>query len=284
MKVMLIGAGGQLGSDLVQSLPAESTVPLTHADIEITDVHSIRSAFEQHRPNVVINTAAFHRVDDCETEIEKAFQANAFAVHSLAQASLEFGITLVHFSTDYVFAGEKTEPYLETDLPHPLSVYGTSKLAGECFVSAILQKYFLIRTCGLYGTAGSRSKGGNFLETMLRLAHAGKPLRVVDDQIVTPTSTADLARKVSQLIETEAYGLYHITNHGLCSWFEFAKEIFAIAGIQADLKPTTSDTFNAPARRPRYSVLRNQRLEGLGFDDMPTWQEGLRRYLIGRLS
>lgn len=282
MKVMLIGAGGQLGGDLQKALPAAACVPLLHAEIEIADPASVRQAFEQHRPEVVINTAAFHRVDDCESQAERAFQVNALAVRGLAQACRQFDAALVHFSTDYVFAGEETEPYVETDRPCPLSVYAASKLAGEYLVAATHPKHFVIRTCGLYGIGGSRSKGGNFVETMLRLAAQGKPVRVVSDQVVTPTYTADVARKVTQLIETEAYGLYHVTAQGSCSWFEFARTIFELANVRADLVPTTSEAFGAPARRPRYSVLRNQRLESLGLDDLPDWQDGLRRYLAER--
>ena len=279
---MLIGASGQLGTDLVRTLPPGDTVALTHSELDITDSRSVSAAFERYTPDVVINTAAFHRVDDCETEVERAFQVNAFAVRDLAQQCFRFGAALVHFSTDYVFAGEKREPYVETDRPGPLSVYATSKLSGEYFVSAILKEHFLVRTCGLYGSGGSRSKGGNFVETMLRLAGQGKLLRVVDDQVVAPTSTADLARKISQLIQTDAHGLYHVTNQGSCSWFEFARTIFEFAGIEADLEPTTSEAFNSPAQRPAYSALRNLRLESLGLDDMPPWQDGLRRYLAAR--
>lgn len=282
MKLMLIGAGGQLGTDLVRVLPKETTVPLTHAEIEITDSRSVELAFERHRPDVVINTAAFHRVDDCETRMELAFQVNAFAVRGLAQACRKFGAALVHFSTDYVFAGEKTEPYVETDRPGPLSVYAASKLAGEYLLAAALPRHFVIRSCGLYGPGGSRSKGGSFVDTMLRLAAAGKPVRVVSDQVVTPTYTADLARKVCQLIATEAYGLYHITNKGSCSWLEFACAIFELAGVKANLAPISSEAFGAPARRPAYSVLQNQRLKALGLDDLPAWRDGLQRYLAAR--
>jgi len=282
MKIMLIGADGQLGSDLLRVLPRENTVPLTHAEIEITDPGSVRAAFEQHRPQLVINTAAFHRVDDCESQMERAFQVNAFAVRGLAQACKQFGAVLVHFSTDFVFAGDKREPYVETDRPGPLSVYGASKLAGEHLVAPTLERHFLIRTCGLYGLGGSRSKGGNFAETMLRLAAQGKSIRVVADQTVAPTATADLARKVAELVGTEAFGLYHITNKGSCTWFEFAEAVFELSGVQAELTPTTSQAFGAPARRPAYSVLRHQRLESLGLDDMPMWKESLRRYLAAR--
>lgn len=282
MKIMLIGASGQLGSDLRKVLPAGTLIPLSHADIEITDAGSVRRAFEQHQPAIVINTAAFHRVDDCETQMERAFQVNAFATRGLALECRRFGAALVHFSTDYVFAGEKTEPYAETDRPGPLSVYGASKLAGEYLAASALERHFVIRTCGLYGLGGSRSKGGNFVETMLRMAAQGKPLRVVKDQVVTPTHTADLARKVSQLIQTEAYGLYHITSGGSCSWYEFARTIFELTGVAADLQPVTADAFGAPARRPAYSVLRNQRLEALGLDDVPPWEDGLKRFLTER--
>lgn len=279
MKIILIGAAGQLGTDLMKALPGETTIPLTHADIEVTDSGSIGHAFERHRPDMVINTSAFHRVDDCETEMELAFQVNAFAVRRLAQACSQFGAALVHFSTDYVFAGEKTEPYVEGDRPGPLSVYGASKLAGEHLAAATLPRHFLIRTCGLYGLGGSRSKGGNFVETMLRFARRGKPLRVVDDQVASPTYTADLARKVSQLIATEAYGLYHITSQGSCSWFEFAHAVFELSGVEANLQPISSADFGAPARRPAYSALGSVRLPSLGLDQMPDWRDGLKRYL-----
>jgi dTDP-4-dehydrorhamnose reductase len=263
-------------------LPKETTVLLTHADIEITDFGSVERALKEHRPDVVINTAAFHRVDDCETRLELAFQVNAFAVRGLAQACRQFGARLVHFSTDYVFAGVKTDAYVETDRPGPLSVYGASKLAGEYLVAAALPGHFLIRTCRLYGCGGSRSKGGNFVDTVLRRAATGKPVRVVSDQVATPTYTADLARKVRQLIGTEAYGLYHITNSGSCSWLEFARAIFELVGVKADLVPISSDDFGARARRPRYSVLRNRRLELLGLDDLAPWQEALKRYVAER--
>jgi len=282
MKVMLIGSSGQLGADLSKVLRSETLIPLSHADVEIADAGSVRQAFEQHRPDVVINTAAFHRVDDCETQTEKAFQVNAFAVRSLAQECRRSGAVLVHFSTDYVFAGEKHEPYTETDLPGPLSVYGTSKLTGEYLVASALDRHFVIRTCGLYGLGGSRSKGGNFVETMLRLAAQGKLIRVVKDQVVTPTYTADLARKVSQLIHSKAYGLYHITSGGACSWYEFARTIFESTGVKADLTAVTAEAFGAPARRPAYSVLQNARLKALGSDDLPEWRDGLWRYLAER--
>jgi dTDP-4-dehydrorhamnose reductase len=282
MRVMVIGSSGQLGSELVNALHSETVVALTHGDIDVTDSGSVHRSFELHKPDIVINTAAFHRVDDCESQVEKAFQVNGFAVRNLALACREFKAALVHLSTDFVFGGERREPYIELDRPDPLNVYGASKLAGEYLLATVLPHHFIIRTCGLFGTGGSRSKGGNFVETMLRRAADGKPIRVVNDQVVTPTYTVDLARKICELIRTDNYGLYHISSNGACSWFEFAQSIFELAGVEADLGPTTTEAIGARARRPPYSVLKNFRLERLGMDDLPCWKDGLKRYLAER--
>ena len=279
MRILLIGSTGQLGSALVASLKGEEVAPLTHSEIEVSDPASVRQAFERYRPEVVINTAAYLRVDDCEREIEKAFHVNAFAVRDLALACREYHAVLVHFSTDYVFGGDQEEPYIETDLPRPLNVYGASKLAGETLLTAALDRHFLIRTCGIYGRG---SRAGNFVEAVLRRAAQGQPVRVVADQVASPTYAVDLARKVAELISTDAYGLYHIVNRGSCSWFEFAKRIFQICGIQADLGPITSEAYGASARRPRYSVLRNRHLEQIGLEPMPAWEDALARYLRER--
>jgi dTDP-4-dehydrorhamnose reductase len=281
MRILLIGSTGQLGSALVASLQGEEVAPLTHSEIEVSDPASVRRAFERYRPEVVITTAAYHRVDDGEREIETAFHVNAFAVCDLALACREYHAVLVHFSTDYVFGGDQEKPYLETDLPRPLNVYGASKLAGENLLTAALDRHFLIRTCGIYG---SGSRGGNFVEAVLRRAAQGQPVRVVADQVVSPTYAVDLARKVAELISTNAYGLYHISNLGSCSWFEFSRCLFHIGGIQADLCPITSEAYGASARRPRYSVLRNRHLEQIGLDPMPAWEDALARYLQERES
>jgi dTDP-4-dehydrorhamnose reductase len=283
MRVAVFGANGQLASDLLPLLSARHTlIPLTHADCELRDHEAVRARLDREQPEVVINTAAFHRVDDCEQEVEAAFAVNAFGVLHLARWCAAHDATLIHFSTDYVFTGDVASPRGEADAPGPLSVYGASKLAGEHLVRQACPRHFVIRTCGLYGHAGSSGKGGNFIETMLRLGRAGKPIRVVHDQVLTPTATADLAPKVLQLLETTAFGLYHVTNAGACSWFEFAAATFQLAGIAADLSPTTSAEFGAAARRPAYSVLRHDRLAALGLDDLPPWQDALARYLRGR--
>lgn len=279
MKIMIIGAGGQLGSELINILQDDTLIPLTHLDIEMTDPQQVNDILSSNLPDIVINTTAYHRVDDCEDHIEKSFAVNAYAVRALAKICSELDITLVHFSTDYVFGGEKKTPYKEDDLPNPLSVYAVSKLAGEYFVRNICRRHFVIRTCGLYGAKGISGKGGNFVELMIRSAKENKPIKVVEDQIVTPTYAKELAAKVSQLIRRGRYGLYHATNNGECSWYEFAKTIFMLTGIDADISPVTAAAYGAKARRPAYSVLENRKMKQLGLDDMRPWEEALREYL-----
>ncbi|MGH7409450.1 MAG: dTDP-4-dehydrorhamnose reductase [Candidatus Methylomirabilis sp.] len=282
MTTLLIGADGQLASELQEAFKDRHLVPLRHADLELADRARVEDTLHRYRPRLVLNTAAYHRVDECEDFPERAFAVNAVAVRNLAIAAKEIGAVVVHFSTDYVFDGHQRRPYRETDSPGPLSVYAASKLAGEYFVRAILDRYFLIRTCGLYGLAGSREKGGNFVETMLRLAREGREIRVVGDQVLTPTSARELARKARQLVETGQYGLYHITNNGECSWHQFAQAIFGLAGLNPRLSETTSAAYGARANRPTYSVLENAKLRSLGLDDLRDWREALKEYLADR--
>ncbi len=282
MTTLLIGADGQLGRELRQVFSDHDLVTLSHADLELTDSVQVKATVGKYRPDLILNTAAYHRVDECEDFPERAFAVNAIAVRELAIAAKEIGATLVHFSTDYVFDGRQHRPYREGDVPRPLSVYATSKLAGEYFIQTALERYYLIRTCGLYGLAGSRSKAGNFVETMLRLAADGREIRVVGDQIVTPTSAKELARKVRQLVETDAYGLYHITNNGECSWYQFAQAILELSGVRSNLTEMTSATYGARATRPAYSVLDNANLRSLGLDDLSNWQDALKAYLTER--
>ncbi len=237
---------------------------------------------KSHSPDIIINTSAYHKVDECESNPEKSFRVNALGVRNLASLCRDCRATLVHFSTDYVFDGRKKQPYTEEDMPNPRNVYGISKIAGEYFVKYLLDKYFLIRTSGLFGTAGSSGKGGNFIESMLRLAGKRKEIRVVEDQVLSPTYTLDLARKVKELISTASYGVYHITNNGSCSWYDFAREIFRLSGIEVTLKKTTSREFAATAERPEYSVLGNHNLEKIGKDDLRTWEKALGDYLEHR--
>lgn len=279
MRILLTGAGGQLGRELQSCLSADEVVPLTHAELDICDSAAVQAQVERHRPACLINTAAYHRVDDCEDHPEESFAVNAVGVYHLARAAAAAGAVLVHISTDYVFDGAQRTPYQETDPPNPQSVYALSKRAGELVVQRNCDKYFLIRTCGLYGRAGKRSQGANFVERMLRWAREGKPIRVVNDQLVTPTSTRDLAQNLVPLLHSSRYGLYHMTNTGECSWYDFAREIFRLAGLTADVQPVSAAAFGAKARRPPYSVLDNHAYRAAGFEDFRPWQEALADYL-----
>jgi dTDP-4-dehydrorhamnose reductase len=292
VKVALTGANGQLGTDLCRVLCNFDLIPLAHADIEIADVVSVRKVMLKHQPAIIINTAAFVRVDDCEDEHDKAFSVNALGARNVAVVAQELGAKLVHISTDYVFGGEgqipvvsskvngdKPHPYTEFDTPVPLSAYGRSKLAGENLARHFCLRHFIVRASGLFGVAGSSGKGGNFIETMLRLARERHELRVVNDQVFSPTYTLDLARKIAQLMTTECYGIFHITNRGACSWYEFTTEILKLAGLKTPVIPITSDQYPQKARRPHYSVLDNYHLRLLGMDDMRPWQEALVDYL-----
>ncbi len=284
MRVLLIGANGQLGSDIVKLWGDVELIPLTHADIEVTDAGQIEAALARYKPQVVVNTAAFHQVDVCEKEVERAFQVNAFAPRLLALACREADAALLHISTDYVFGGDaaRTTPYVESDCPAPINVYGLSKLAGEHFIRYLWPRHFIVRTSGLYGVAGSSGKGGNFVEGRLKQARAGQTIRMVADQVLTPTYTVDLARALRRLVGTEHYGLYHVTSGGQCSWYEFTAKILELTGLHTELIPQTTTESAAAARRPAYSVLENHALQAIGLDDMRPWPEALADYLRAR--
>jgi dTDP-4-dehydrorhamnose reductase len=282
MRVLLIGYRGQLGSELRKAFAGEALVLTTQEQMHVEDAAEVDAMVGQARPEVILNCAAFHRVDDCEDCAGRAFEVNVFGVRNLALAAARTGAVLVHFSTDYVFDGPSRTPYTETDLPCPKCLYGVSKLAGEFLLQSTWPKHFIFRVSGLYGYAGSREKGTNFVELMIGLARQGKPIRVVDDQVLTPTSTMDVARAVRHLAGMDCYGLYHLTNAGECNWYEFAQAIFECAGVRPDLTPVTSAAFPTRAKRPNYSVLDNRRLREAGFPDLPHWREALQRYIAGR--
>lgn len=281
MRIALIGADGQLGTDLVSALAGHDVTPLFWPEFDVTRPEEAAAVLAAIRPEAVINTAAFHRVDECEERVDAAFAVNALAVRDLARTCRELGAALVFFSTDFVFDGMQRVPYREEDRPGPLSVYAASKLAGEHFARAYAEKAFVIRTCGLFGRAGCLEKGRNFVEAMLRLAAEGRaPIRVVNDQVVTPTPTAELAARVVELISTEAYGLYHMTAEGECTWFEFARAVFEIAGMDPRIiVPVDSAAYGAKARRPAYSVLENARMKKLGLTPFTPWRSALETYL-----
>ena len=273
-----------MAEDFRRVLTADEVLPLSHGDLDIGDARAVAAIVSSVHPDLIINTAAFNLVDACEDRAEEAFRTNTMGVYNLARSAQAAGAGMVHFSTNYVFDGQKTTPYVEGDAPRPLSVYGFSKLGGEWAAQQYCEKHFVIRTAALYGAAGNRSKGGNFIERLIRNAQEGKPLRIVNDQIVNPTLTSDLARCVSALIRTSHYGLYHAVNEGSCSWFEFAQEIFRQIDISPDLAPTNSDAFAAKARRPAFSALENAALREKGLPAMRSWQEALADYMRARES
>jgi dTDP-4-dehydrorhamnose reductase len=281
MKVAVIGSNGQLGSDVVRAFAAnrDEVLPWSHADIEIENVDSVAAAVRASRPDFIVNTAAMHHVEKCEAEPETAFATNAIGPRNLALVGREHGVALLHVSTDYVFDGSKKAPYEEHDLPRPLNVYGNSKLAGEQFVLSSMERSFVVRTSGLYGRNACRGKGGlNFVELMLKLSKERDELRVVDSEVVTPTSTAELARQIVRLSRSECYGLYHATAEGSCSWYEFAKAILAIANSKTAVKVAAPGEFPAKVPRPSYSVLENRALKEHGLNVFASWQQGLQAY------
>jgi dTDP-4-dehydrorhamnose reductase len=281
MKVAVIGADGQLGTDVVKAFTAngDEVVGLTHADIELSDTGSVSARLSADRPQAIVNTAAMHHVDKCEADPSKAFAVNGLGAKNLALAAKDLGAILMHISTDYVFDGEKTTPYVETDAPRPLNAYGNSKLSGEYFVRVTAPKHFVLRTSAIYGKSPCRAKGGlNFIELMLKLARERGEVRVVDDEIVSPTSTRDIARQTVTLSRSDKYGLYHATAESSCSWYAFAKEIFDTTGTKVNLIKAGPNEFPIKVPRPKYSVLENAGLKKYGLNVFRTWQEGLREY------
>jgi dTDP-4-dehydrorhamnose reductase len=283
MRVAVIGATGQLAHDLLHILPQHEggmeCVGLSHAEVEVADSGSVEDALDRVRPEVVINTAAFHQLEACEANPQRAFEVNGRGAQNVALACHTRGVRLLHMSTDYIFSGAKSSPYEEGDTPEAINAYGASKAAGEALIREHCPQHVIIRSSALYGVAGSSGKGGNFVQTMLRKARAGEELRVVDDRVTCPTSTLALARQIAALLGTPHTGTYHAVCHGACSWYEFAVEIFRQVGIAADLQPQSTSESGSRVSRPPYSVLRNARLEQLGLDRMPAWQGALAEYL-----
>ena len=282
MNIAVIGSNGQLGSDVVQAFTAldHKVRALTHADIELSSLDSVKNCLSLENSDVVVNNAAMHHVDNCENDPHRAFAVNAIGARNLAIVTRDLGATIIHISTDYVFDGKKSEPYVESDAPLPLNVYGNSKLAGEYFVRTVNPKHFVLRTSALYGKHPCRAKGGlNFVELMLKLAHERGRVRVVDGEFVSPTPTADVARQIVALSSTDRYDLYHATAEGSCSWYEFAREIFSVADIGVKLEVASPTEFPAKVPRPHYSVLENSGLKNLGLNCFRPWQTGLAKYL-----
>lgn len=279
MRVAILGANGQLGTDLRVALASHQVLPYTRADFDVRDSTAVRAILAAARPDVVINTTAFHKVDLCETEADTAFAVNALAPYALSRLSRELGFKLVHYSTDYVYGGTEVKPLTEDVPPAPLQVYGASKAAGEWLVLNTNPDALVIRSSGLYGVTGAGGKGGNFVTTVLRLAQEQGRMRIVNDQRTVPSFTQDLARGVVELIERGAAGIVHLTNSGSCTWYEFAVFIVKAAGLNAEVAPQTSAESGSPARRPPYSVLENRRLQEFGIHPLRPWQEAVSDFL-----
>ena len=284
-RVLLTGAGGQLAADLAATFAVAGyeVHSRRREDLDIADERAVRTALDDVRPAIILNPAAYNRVDNAETDAAPAFAVNAYGPRVLARASADAGATLVHYSTDYVVDGTRRRPYTEADAPLPLSAYATSKLCGEYFVRALAPRHYVLRVCGLFGQAGRHTRHGNFVETMLRTSADGRALRVVADQIVAPTAAHDVAVATLALVAGAApYDLYHCTARGETSWYDYARAIFEIAGVSADLSPTTAAAYGAPARRPAYSILDNAKLEAAGAPRPRHWREALAEYLASR--
>ena len=286
MRIAIIGANGQLGSDVTSVLKGDGydVSELTHNEIEISNIDCVDVVLKDIKPDIVVNTSAFHNVPRCEEEPEKAFLVNGVGTMNLARISNDIDATLIHISTDYVFDGEKKSPYVEIDPPAPLNVYGNTKLSGEYFIRAIANKYYILRVSGLYGKNPCRAKGGyNFVELMLKKAKEQDEVRVVNDEFLTPTFTKEVARQISKMLKKmPGYGLYHATAEGSCSWYEFAQAIFEITDTEVNLKEAAPGEFASGVKRPKYSVLENYNLKKAGINIFKHWKESLEEYIKTR--
>jgi dTDP-4-dehydrorhamnose reductase len=280
VRIVVIGSNGQLGSEFV-GLPDDKEVlfPLTHQQIEIEKLDRSREVLTALNPDIIINTAAYHHVSKCEQKPDLSFAVNAVGAWNLAKIAADLKCKLVHFSTDYVFDGQKRLPYCEEDLPNPLNVYAVTKLAGEYFIRNYCEKYFILRVSGIYGKVACRAKGGNFIMTMIKAAREREVVKVVDDEILTPTPVEQIARNTKDLISTDAYGVYHMTCQGECSWYEFAAQIFRILKLRTPLQACDHLEFPADVNRPLYSVLENKNLQTLRLDHFTEWQPALQTFL-----
>ena len=285
-RAAVFGASGQLGVELVRELGARgyNVAAWDRHKVDITDQPAVENALAAAHAEIVFNSAAYNQVDGAEQEPLAALEVNALGVRNLAMACRQTSAHLVHFSTDYVFDGHTSRPYTEDAPPHPLSAYAVSKLAGELYAQAYLEKPLVIRTCGVFGPAGRNTPRGNFVELMLRLARAGKPIRVVEDHVVSPTFAPWLAARTVDLAELHLSGVFHIGGGTPTSWFDFARMIFDAAGLRPELTRTNEREYRTAARRPKYSALSNSKMEAAGIAPMAPIREALQAYFAQRES
>ncbi len=283
-KALIVGASGQLGVELVRELRRRGSevTGYDRVHLDITDLAAVERAVADCVPDVIFNCAAYNQVDVAEKDPHTALAVNGLGVRNLALASRQWDARLVHFSTDYVFDGTAGRPYVETDATHPLSAYAVSKLTGEQYAQAYLDNALVVRTSGVFGPAGRHTRRGNFVELMLRLAHEGRPIRVVEDHVASPTFAPLLASRTLDLLERRESGVFHIGGGAAISWFQYAQLIFSVAGLQPELHATSEREYRTPARRPRYSALKNARMEALGIEPMPPLAEAVSDYFAAR--
>jgi dTDP-4-dehydrorhamnose reductase len=270
LRVLLTGAGGQLGLELAELLPrhGHEVVALTHKNLDITDADMVASSLEEHESDLVVNAAAYTNVDACLTETELAYKANALGPRNLAIHCERLGCEFLHVSTNYVFDGAGKRPYEPFDPPNPISAYGRTKLSGEEYVKHFSSRWYLVRSAGVYG------RGQNFVRTMLRVAGERDVVKVKNDEFISPTYARDLAEGILEVVHSGLYGLYHVTNSGSCSWYEFARTIFELAGVEVEVIPIASSEYPLPAARPANGLLSN-----LGSPKLRHWREALVDYL-----
>ena len=282
MRILLFGGWGQLGCDLAAACETRhDLLRPTHAEADVTEPTALDAVASAVRPDAVVNAAAFHKVESCEVDPGRSFAVNAVGALNVARAARAVGAPCVFVSTDYVFGGKRSEGYVEEDSPAPVNVYGASKAAGERLVRLSCPDSLVVRGSGLFGHAGSSGKGGNFVETMLAKAAAGEPISVVDDQFFAPTATRDLAERILLFLERRVPpGIYHAANIGSCSWYQFAKRIFELAG--ADVSPSPRAAGEQAVRRPHSSILLDTRSAQLGLPANRSWDDALRWYLASR--
>lgn len=275
MRILVTGASGQLGQDLSKLLSRNHEFyGFDRHDMDITDLDQCKKVISEIQPDAVIHAAAYTAVDAAETDQDNAYLVNSVGTRNVAVACERIGAKLCYISTDYVFDGTGKTPYNEYDNTNPTSVYGKSKRAGEQAVQTLASNYFIVRTSWVYGLYGQ-----NFVKTMLKLGREKDSLKVVHDQVGSPTYTVDLSRFLEQLVQTEKYGIYHASNTGICSWYEFAVAIFEESGIKVNVEPCTTEEFPRPAPRPKYSVMDHMSIRINGFDDLRHWREALKAFL-----
>jgi dTDP-4-dehydrorhamnose reductase len=278
-RIIVLGATGQLGTDLVEVLSHEGNFevfPISHQDADCTDPKTVRRTLTQVRPDIVVNCAAFVRVDECEERVGDAFAVNAVGAYNVAKACAEIEALCVYVSTDYVFDGAKNNAYAESDTPNPINVYGASKLAGEYLTRQAARRWLMVRTASLFGKTGARGKGGNFVETIIRKAKAGEPIRVINNITMSPTYSRDAAGGLAALLRNRATGLFHLVNQGACTWYEFAKTISDVVELGNPVHPVSSNEFAARALRPQNSALITEQKSV----QLRPWKDALKAYLL----